>query len=244
MAPGLADTTGMYHPWPLVVVLSLALLACDSGRPAAAGAKVEVDARAGAAAAGEVKGDANADTKAGVEVEAAVPAVVVAGAVGAELKPVAEVEAALGTKISLSAVDLDLAGVARLVATGKVKAAAELELLLNAPGTAAHDVDVDVDGKLDYIQVVELRAVSAMTFELRAVPSSKLDASLAVLIGNIVVASAKAEAGGKLVVSADYGAAVAGGADLEFSQDIAGELRGAAVAVADASAGAFVAWTF
>jgi hypothetical protein len=246
-APGLIDTAGMHRP-ALLVVASLALFACDSGKPADAGAKVEVaaDAKAGAA----VQGDA----KAGAEVEAAVPAVVVAGAVGAELRPVAEVEAAIGTKISLAAADLDLAGVARLVATGKLRAAAELELLLNAPGTAAHRVDLDADGKLDYVQVVELRAGSAMTFELRAVPSSKLDASLAVLLGSIVVARAdaggavkaggEAKAGGGLVVSASYAAAVAGGADFEFSQDVAAEIRGDVVTVTDASAGAFLAWTF
>ena len=187
--------------------------------------------------------DAKADVAAGgeVTVAAAVPATV-AGNVAVELKPVTAVEAALGTKISLAAADLDLKGVATLLVTGQVKLAAELELLLNAPAGASHSVDIDADGKLDYVQVVELPAVSQVTFELRAVPLSKLDASLAVSLGSIVIA--RAEGGGKLVVSASYGAAVAGGADFEFSQDVAADLHGSAVTVADASTGAFLAWTF
>lgn len=235
----------MHRPGPLLatslatsLAVSLAIFACDSGKPAMADPK--------AVAVADVKAVAVADPKvgAGVVVEAAAPKVeaVVVGEAGVALKPIAEVEAALGTKISRVAAQLDLAGLVRLVATGKVTVAAELELLLNAPGGASHRVDVDVDGKLDYLQVVELRAGGLVTFELRAVPSSRQDAALAVGVGSVVLA--RGEAGGKVVVSAGYAIGTEGGAAFEFAQEVDAELRGEVVTVADAAAGAFVGWTF
>ena len=235
----------MHRPGLLLVAslaTSLTAFACDSGKPVAADTKavVAADVKAGVAA------DVKADTKVGAAVEVQAPApkveAVVVGDAVAALKPIAEVEAALGAKISLVAAQLDLAGLVRLVATGKVTTAAELELLLNAPGGASHRVDVEVDGKLDYLQVVELRAGGLVTFELRAVPSSKLDAALAVGVGSVVLA--RAEAGGKVVVSASYAIGTEGGAAFEFAQEVAADLRGEVVTVADASAGAFVGWTF
>lgn len=219
---------------PLALVTLL--FACDAGekKTAEAGAAAEAKVSAGAGAA------AGADVEAGGEVQGAL-----AGGVEVTvppLKPVAEVEAALGKKISLEAADLELGGVAKLVAEGKVKSAAELELLLNAPGAAAHRVDLDADGALDYLQVVEVRAGAEIHFELRAVPSSKLDASLAVLVGTIDMVRAEAE--GKLAIVATYAAAVEGGADLRFEHAHKAEFRADKVVLADASAGAFVDWAF
>jgi hypothetical protein len=223
---------------PVGIVLALCVgAACDSGTKADA----KADAKAGvvADAKADVKADAKVDVKADAKVDVPTPAVRLDAAV--VLKPVAEVEAALGKKISLKAADLDLAAVVRLVVEGKLGGAAELELLLNAPGEASHRIDIDADGKLDYLQVVELRAGGDVTLELRAVPSSKLDASLAVLVGSVVTARAQAE--GKLKVAASYGAAVEGGAEFKFSRDFAAEFSGEAVTLADASAGAFLAWS-
>lgn len=210
-------------------------LGCDSGTRAEA----QADARAGA----EVKADAKSEVKAETKpptVGVAVGAAVVGGAV-VGLKSVAEVEAAIGEKIDLKAADLDLAGLVKLVVAGKVTSAAELELLLNAPGGASHHIDLDADGVLDYVQVVELRADGRVDLELRAVPSSKLDASLAVVVGSLAIVKAQAE--GQLQVAANYGAAVEGGADFKFAQSFAARFEGDSVVVADAGAGAFLAWS-
>ena len=227
-----------------VLCLFPLLTACDSGKPTPTDAKVvAVDAKA--AAAVDVK--AGADVKAKTQVDVAVPAVEIVApaptAVGAAvvvLKPVVEVEAALGKPIVLAKADLELEALVKLVVEGKIHSAAELELLLNAPGAASHRVDLDVDGTLDYIQVVEVRTAGAVALELRAIASSKLDASLAVLVGSIVTTRAEAE--GKLLVTASYSAAVQGGAEFEFSQGYAAEFRGDVVVLAQADAGAFLAW--
>lgn len=206
------------------LALVATIAACDSGQPAGADAKASADVKAGA----EVK--AAADVKAGADAKAVADAAAKAGAgatvsggvavagdvVVPPLKPVVEVEAALGKKIALKAADLDLGALARLVIDGKVVGGAQLELLLNAPGGASHHVDVDADGTLDYVQVVEIRAAGSSTLELRAIPSSKLDASLAVLVGSIM--SARLHAESKLQISASYAAAVEGGADFRLDE--------------------------
>lgn len=210
-------------------------LGCDAGTKADA----QADAKAATVVQADVKADAKAEVKADVKAPE-VGAVVVGGSL-VVLKSVAEVEAALGKKIALKAADLDLAGLVKLVVEGKLTSAAELELLLNAPGGASHRIDLDADGTLDYVQVVELRADGRVELELRAVPSSKLDATLAVVVGSLAIARAQAE--GQLRVTANYGAAVAGGADFKFAQSFAAKFEGDAVVVADAGAGAFLAWS-
>ena len=224
------DTRAMTTSTLRAVLCLLPLLtACDSGPPPPTEAKatVAVDAQV----AGEVA--------IAPKVAIAAPAVVVEATTVIALKPVAEVEAALGKPIVLARADLDLEALAKWVVTGKIHSAAELELLLNAPGAASHRVDLDADGKLDYLQVVEVRTGAAVALELRAIASSKLDASLAVLVGSIVTTRAEAE--GKLRVTASYAAAVQGGADFEFSQAYAAEFRGDVV-VPKVETGAFLAW--
>lgn len=205
-----------------------------------AGTRAEVQADAKAAVVVDTKAEVKApEVKADVKAPE-VGAVVVGGGV-VVLKSVAEVEAALGKKIALQAADLDLAGLVALVVAGKVTGAAELELLLNAPGGASHHIDLDGDGSLDYVQVVELRVDGGVTFELRAVPSSKPAASLAVVVGSLTITRAQAE--GQLRVAASYAAAVVGGADFRFERSFAATFAGDAVVLADAEAGAFLAWS-
>ncbi|MCY0994303.1 hypothetical protein OV203_44670 [Nannocystis sp. ILAH1] len=220
------------------------LLACDS----AAEGNGKVDAKADVKA--DAKADINLDTKAvadaaakaqaDADAKAKLAADAAAQVTVPQLKAVADVEAAIGTKVALKPADLDLKGVVDLLAKGEIKTAAELELFLNAPGAAAHRVDFDADGKLDYLQVVEIRAGANVDFELRAVPSSKLDASLAVLVATI--GTLRAEAEGALKVVASYSAAVEGGADLKFERDFKAEFKADGVVLADAGAGAFFGW--
>ena len=199
------------------LVIAAMFTACDPGPPAGAEVKVVADVKAGAEA------KASPQVKAEAQVGPAVAGVrAVAGEVVA-LKPVVEVEAALGRKIALNAADLDLGAVVRLLIAGELVGAAELELLLNAPGEASHRIDLDVDGTRDYVQVVEVRAAGAATLELRAIPSSRPEAALAVLVGTIT--RARLEAEGQLRVSASYAAAVAGGADFHLDERVAADGR-------------------
>ncbi|WAS90310.1 hypothetical protein [Nannocystis punicea] len=220
------------------------LLACDSAAEGAGKAEAKADIQADAKANVQLDTKAVADAAAKAQAEADARAKLAADAAAQiavpPLKAVADVEAAIGTKVALKPADLDLKGVVDLLAKGEIRTAAELELFLNAPGSAAHRVDFDVDGKLDYLQVVEVRLDGDVHFELRAVPSSKLDASLAVLVATL--ATMRAEAEGALKVVATYSAAVEGGADLKFEHDFKADFKADGVVLADAGAGAFFGW--
>lgn len=192
------------------------------------------------APAAEVKGEAKADVKAEVKADVRADAALQVSAAPV-LKAVAEVEAALGKKIAFRATDLDLWSLVDLAVGGKIRGAADLELVLNAPGGAAHRVDLDADGELDYLQVVELRADGATNLEIRAIPSSRRDASLAVLVATL--ASVRLEAGGKVEVVGTYPSALVGDA-VAIKRDVSASFKGGAVVVADASAGLFLGWAF
>lgn len=216
------------------------LLACDSAAEGGGKVEAKADAKADIKLDTKAVADAAAKAQADADAEARAAAVAVAQVTVPPLKTVAEVEAALGTKVVLKPADLDLKGVVELLAKGEIKTAAELELFLNAPGAAAHRVDFDADGKLDYLQVVEVRLGGNVDFELRAVPSSKLDASLAVLVATL--ATVRAEAEGALKVVASYSAAVEGGAEFKFERDFKADFKADGVVLADAGAGAFFGW--
>lgn len=219
----------------LPLIAAVILFACDSKPDAEPATKIDASV--------EAKIDGKVDGKAVTTLDAAADADVEAAAgltVAAVLKPVVEVEAVLGKPVVVAAADLSLDAVAELVATGAVTTAAELELALNAEGGLAHRIDLDADAALDYVQVVEVRAGADINLELRAIPSSKLDASLGVVVGTLAIARAQAE--GQLKVAASYGAAVTGGADFKFERGFAATFTGDAVVLADASAGAFLGW--
>ena len=59
-----------------------------------------------------------------------------------------------------------LSAVADAITSAEVKTAAELEAKLNAPDAPLVKVDVDADGTLDHVQVVELRADAEADAEL------------------------------------------------------------------------------
>lgn len=56
---------------------------------------------------------------------------------------------------------VDLEGIATLVESGEVESAAELEAGLNARADGLARVDIDADGELDDIRIVETRAEEA-----------------------------------------------------------------------------------
>lgn len=211
------------------------LFGCDSTPAAEPATRVDASVVADA----DLKADARADARAVTTLDVAADADAAAGlTVAAELRPVADVEAVLGKPVVVAAADLSLVAVADLVISGAVTTAAELELALNAEGSAAHRIDLDADATLDYLQVVEIRTGADVSLELRAIPSSKLDAALAVRVATIDLV----RLGADLEVRARFDAVVQGGAEVRFDRKIEAAFSGDAVVAANA--GAFATWAF
>lgn len=176
--------------WPLVV--GLTLVGCD----AAVASKAEV------AADGEAKADAAVEGKAAGKVEAKGEA---SGEVKAEV--VADVKAA--GKVELKTEQLDLESVTFLVKKGKVKDAEALEKTINNPKEKLHKIDIDGDGKLDKIQIVEVKNDDGtIVFELHAIPSSSKKAEDGVVVAFITFAPDKESK--VLIVKATYAPIVIG----------------------------------
>ncbi len=89
--------------------------------------------------------------------------------------------------VEVTAEMLDLDAAVGLVKSGKVKDAAALEKRINDPKSNLAKVDIDGDGVIDFIQVVESRDGDEVNYELRAVPSTKMKAEAAVTIASIAV---------------------------------------------------------
>lgn len=87
-----------------------------------------------------------------------------------------------------------------------MKDAAALEASINSRKGKLASVDIDGDGTVDFVQVVEVRSGADVNFELRVVPSSKKETSAAVLVAVIAVAPDPATS--KVTVRATYTAVV------------------------------------
>ena len=208
----------------------LALSACD----AALSAKAQQDAEAQAAVAAEaaakpapdgptVIAKADADTKADTNVEAS-------AAIKADIKTTLEPAA------------FDLESVSFLVKKGKVKDAKQLEAQINDPKEKINNVDIDGDGKVDKIQVVEIRneADGSIIFELRAIPSSTKDKDAAVVIANLNFVPDKVTK--KMVVKCVYTPIVVGHDTIIYEYDVPIEVKNDVVVVVDSSP--FYGWAF
>ncbi|MCA9692851.1 MAG: hypothetical protein KC636_24855 [Myxococcales bacterium] len=82
---------------------------------------------------------------------------------------------------------LDLKSISMLVERGMVKSAPELEATINDPKKKFHSLDLDGDGKLDKVVVLEVRGETSSKFELKVIPSSakdkeKADSAIAVAV--------------------------------------------------------------
>jgi len=169
---------------------------CDSA--------TEAQAEAPAAAAAAVAVDASGEAKVAVVAEADAGAQVsVTAKVVEEAQAAAEI-AAFEATITAEALDLD--GIAALIKKGKVKDAAALERSINSRKSKLASVDIDGDGTVDFVQVVEVRSGAEVNFELRVVPSSKKDASAAVTVAVIAVVPDPVTS--KVTVRATYTAVV------------------------------------
>lgn len=136
---------------------------------------------------------------------------------------------------------LDLESINFLVKKGKVKDAAELEKKINDPKEQLNNVDIDGDGKVDKIQVVEIKSEDGgSVFELKAIPSKTKDKDEAVMVAFITLVPDKVSK--TLIVTAKYAPVVIGHETLVYTYDVAIDIKGGTFVVVDKNP--FFAWYF
>jgi hypothetical protein len=144
-------------------------------------------------------------------------------------------------KATVEAEALDLESINFLVKKGKVKDAAELEKLINDPKEQLSNVDIDGDGKIDKIQVVEVKGEGGgSTFELKVIPSKTKDKADAVVVAVITLSPDKVSK--TLIVTAKYTPVVIGHETHVYTYDVPIELQGDTVVVVDKNP--FFGWYF
>ena len=82
-------------------------------------------------------------------------------------------EAAAGGKIEIAPEAFKLAEVTALVEAGTIETAEELELAVNDPEAGINRLDIDVDGQIDHVEVVEVRNDARVDFQFKVIPSSR-----------------------------------------------------------------------
>lgn len=135
-----------------------------------------------------------AEPSASVEAQSAANVVVESEAVlEADAKAVGPVVEG-GAAATLEPASFDLEAVAGVVHEGKIESAAELEVLVNDEARGYNRIDIDADGKVDHIQVVEVETeaeaelAADAVLELRAVPSSSGSVEAAVAFATVTFA--------------------------------------------------------
>ncbi len=204
--------------------LLLPLVGCDT--PPAEDETPPVDAAAEAAIVAEVVADAKA-------VFAAAPGN--ATNATAVATPTATVEA------TIEPAAFDLETVTFLVKKGKSKDAKALEKQINDPKQQINNIDVDGDGKVDKIQVIEVRGDNdAIVFEFRAIPSTSKDKDAAVVIATI---SFTPDTTTKvLIVKAAYAPVVIDHTTVVYDYTVPIEVKGETIVVVDRSP--FYGWVY
>jgi hypothetical protein len=180
----------------------------------------------------------------GVAAEAAAKAELTGKTVEAVVKanPDGQAKAGVAVKATLEPAAFDLESVTFLVKKGKVKDAKALEKQINNPKEKINNVDVDGDGKVDKIQVVEIRneVEGSMVFELKAIPSTTKDKEAAIIIATINFVPDKVTK--KLVVKAVYAPIIIGYDTIVYDYVVPIEVKGEAIVVVDSSP--FYGWLF
>ena len=153
----------------------------------------------------------------------------------------AQGEVEVGVVATIKPEVLDLESVNFLVKKGKVKDAAELEKKINDPKEKLNTIDVDGDGKIDKIQVVEVQKPNNVkVFELHVIPSkskSKADAVIVAYIHFEPDVETK-----KLVVKATYAPIVIGYETILYTHDVPIVVEGEKIVVVESSP--FYGWLF
>lgn len=199
----------------------LALTACD------AAVKAQAQQAAEAQPAAEAKVDVQVD---------------VADKTAEVKEPAVKADVAVKVDAKIEAAAFDLETVSFLVKKGKVKDAKELEKQINNPKEKINNVDVDGDGKVDKIQVVEIRneADGSIVFELRAIPSGTKDKDAAVVIAMINFVPDKVTK--KMVVKCVFTPVVIGHDTIVYEYFVPIEVKGETIVVVDSSP--FYGWVF
>lgn len=154
----------------------------------------------------------------------------------------AEAQAAQpGVQPTIEAEALDLESIHFLVKKGKVKDADQLEKLINNPKEKLNNVDADGDGKVDKIQVVEVKKDGGgSVFELKAVPSKSKDKEAAVIVAFIHFDPDKTT--NKLIVKAEFAPIVILVEPVVFTHEVAITVQGDTFVVVEPNP--FFAWYF
>lgn len=152
-----------------------------------------------------------------------------------------EVKADIKVEATIKPEVLDLESINFLVKKGKVKNGADLEKKINDPKEKLSQVDIDGDGKLDKIQIVEVQKPNDVkVFELHVIPSKSKKKEDEVIIAYIhfepdVVTK-------KLVIKATYAPVVIGHDTIVYDYHVPIEVKGGAVVVVDSTP--FYGWLF
>jgi len=142
-----------------------------------------------------------------VQAEAAVDANAVVVIADEKAPPVVKVDAAVDVQVKPETLDLE--SISFLVKKSKVKDAAELEKKINNPKEQLNNVDIDGDGKVDKIVIVEVKQDDGViVFELRAIPSKSRNKDAAVVTAYVNFTPDKTS--NVLVVKATYAPVVIG----------------------------------
>ena len=136
----------------------------------------------GSESSGEAKAKAKAEVRAESNVDGAKGKALIKGEIQADL--------------------LDLDATVEFIKSGRAKDARSLEKRLNDRKKKLAKIDLDDDGTIDFVQVVEVRKGDDITFELRVIPSTKKDPEYAVTVATIALSSDRS--GGKVSVRATY----------------------------------------
>jgi hypothetical protein len=153
------------------------------------------DAAIVASAQGNAAPEAQADVL--VEVKDGEVAEVKAPKGDAAVKVDVEVKAEFKTEA------LDLESITFLVKKGKIKDAKALEKKINTPKEKLNDLDIDGDGKIDKIVIVEVKKDDgSIIFELHAVPSKSKKKEEAVIVAHVYFTPDKTT--NVLIVKATY----------------------------------------
>lgn len=152
-----------------------------------------------------------------------------------------KVEAQVDVKATIDPSAFDLESVSFLVKKGKVKNAAELEKKINDPKEKLNNLDIDGDGKVDKIQVVEVKKEGEVeVFELKAIPSKSKDKDEAVVVAFLHFEPDKVSK--KLVVKCVYAPIFVGWDTIVYTYDVPIEVKGEKIVVVDANP--FYGWVF
>jgi hypothetical protein len=103
-----------------------------------------------------------------------------------------------------TAASLRLDAVVELVEGNAIADAKSLEDKINDPDAKLSAVDIDDDGEVDFIEVVEVSKKGKTTLELRAIPSSKKDQDVAKVAVLVATVELHVEDKEKIIVHATY----------------------------------------